>query len=294
MSSATETLTLGRAGRAPRPWWVLPERWRNPIGMAGAIIVLLTVVVAVAAPLIAPYSPDAQDSERLLPPSWDNLMGTDELGRDTFSRVVFGARVSLQVGIISVFIALLFGAIFGIAAGFYQGRLDAWLMRVVDIMFAFPGLVLAIVIAGLLGASRTNAMIAIGVIYAPAFARVIRGSVLSIMSEPYIEAGRVAGATNRVLIWRYVGPNIVAPLIVMISVYLSSAILSEAALSFLGLGTQPPEPAWGGMLNLARTYMEISPWMAIFPGLAIMIVVMGFNFLGDGLRDVLDPRLRDR
>jgi peptide/nickel transport system permease protein len=262
--------------------------------MVGAAIVLLTVIVALAAPLIAPYDPDAQDSERLLPPSWTNLMGTDELGRDTFSRIVFGARVSLQVGIISVFIALVIGAIFGIAAGFFQGRIDAWMMRGVDIMFAFPGLVLAIVIAGLLGASRTNAMIAIGLVYAPAFARVIRGSTLSVMSEPYVEAGRVIGATNPRLIWQYVSPNIVAPLIVMISVYLSSAILSEAALSFLGLGTQPPEPAWGGMLNLARTYMEISPWMAIFPGLAIMIVVLGFNFLGDGLRDVLDPRLRER
>jgi peptide/nickel transport system permease protein len=292
MSSATDTLTLDRVRRSARLWWQLPDRWRNPIGLVGAAVVLLTVVVALAAPLIAPYDPDAQDSERLLPPSVTNLMGTDELGRDTFSRIVFGTRVSLQVGIVSVFIALLIGAVFGIAAGFLQGRTDAWLMRGVDIMFAFPGLVLAIVIAGLLGASRTNAMIAIGLVYAPAFARVIRGSVLSIMSEPYVEAGRVVGATNGRLVRQYVLPNIVAPLIVMISVYLSSAILAEAALSFLGLGTQPPEPAWGGMLNLARTYMEISPWMAIFPGLAIMIVVMGFNFLGDGLRDILDPRLR--
>jgi peptide/nickel transport system permease protein len=292
MSGATDTLTIGRVERSTRAWWTLPQRWRNPIGLVGAAVVLLTVVVALAAPLIAPYDPDAQESERLLPPSGTNLMGTDELGRDTFSRIVFGARVSLQVGIISVFIALLIGAIFGITAGFLQGRVDAWLMRGVDIMFAFPGLVLAIVIAGLLGASRTNAMIAIGLVYAPAFARVIRGSVLSIMSEPYVEAGRVVGATNGRLVRQYVLPNIVAPLIVMVSVYLSSAILSEAALSFLGLGTQPPEPAWGGMLNLARTYMEISPWMAIFPGLAIMIVVLGFNFLGDGLRDILDPRLR--
>ncbi len=185
-------------------------------------------------------------------------MGTDKLGHDTFSRIVFGARVSLQVGIISVFIALLIGAVFGIAAGFLQGRTDAWLMRGVDIMFAFPGLVLAIVIAGLLGASRTNAMIAIGLVYAPAFARVIRGSVLSVMSEPYVEAGRVVGSTNGRLVRQYVIPNIIAPLIVMISVYLSSAILSEAALSFLGLGTQPPEPAWGGMLNLAHLHGDFA------------------------------------
>ncbi|MBL8129577.1 MAG: ABC transporter permease [Thermomicrobiales bacterium] len=292
MSSTANVLTLDIGNRPARPWWVVPQRWRNPIGIVGAVVVLLTIVVAIAAPLIAPYDPDAQLATRLLPPSREHLMGTDELGRDTFSRIVFGARVSLQVGIISVFIALLIGAILGVAAGFFGGRLDSWLMRGVDIMFAFPGLVLAIVIAGLLGASRTNAMIAIGLVYAPAFARVIRGSVLSVMSEPYVEAGRVVGSTNPRLVQRYVLPNIVAPLIVMTSVYLSSAILSEAALSFLGLGTQPPEPAWGGMLNLARTYMEISPWMAIFPGLAIMIVVLGFNFLGDGLRDVLDPRLR--
>jgi peptide/nickel transport system permease protein len=293
MSSMADSLTLGRVGRPSRPWWRLPERWRNPIGMMGAAIVALTILVAAAAPLIAPYDPDAQESTRLLPPSAANLMGTDELGRDTFSRIVFGARVSLQVGIISVVIALIIGALLGVAAGFFQGRIDAWLMRGVDIMFAFPGLVLAIVIAGLLGASRTNAMIAIGLVYAPAFARVVRGSVLAVMSEAYVEAGRVVGATNWRLVRQYVLPNIVAPLIVMISVYLSSAILSEAALSFLGLGTQPPEPSWGGMLNLARTYMEISPWMAIFPGLAIMIVVLGFNFLGDGLRDILDPRLRE-
>jgi peptide/nickel transport system permease protein len=292
MSSAVNVLTLDIDDRPRRAWWVVPRRWRNPIGIVGAVVVLLTIVVAIAAPLIAPYDPDAQLATRLLPPSSEHLMGTDELGRDTFSRIVYGARVSLQVGIVSVFIALLVGAFLGVAAGFFGGRLDSWLMRGVDIMFAFPGLVLAIVIAGLLGASRNNAMIAIGLVYAPAFARVIRGSVLSVMSEPYVEAGRVVGSTNGRLVQRYVLPNIVAPLIVMTSVYLSSAILSEAALSFLGLGTQPPEPAWGGMLNLARTYMEISPWMAIFPGLAIMIVVLGFNFLGDGLRDVLDPRLR--
>jgi peptide/nickel transport system permease protein len=272
----------------------IPPKWRNPIGILRAVIVLLTILIAIAAPLIAPYSPSSQESVRLLGPSLDNPLGTDELGRDTLSRIIYGARVSLQVGVISVFIALAIGTYIGVAAGFYGGLVDTLLMRFVDILFAFPGLVLAIVIAGLLGASRTNAMIAIGIVYAPAFARVIRGSVLAVMSEPYVEAGRVAGATNWRLVRYAVLPNIVAPVIVMVTVYLSSAILSEAALSFLGLGTQPPEPSWGGMLNLARTYMQISPWMAIFPGLAIMIVVLGFNFLGDGLRDVLDPRMRER
>jgi len=167
-------------------------------------------------------------------------------------------------------------------------------MRFVDVLFAFPGLVLAIVISGLLGANRTNAMIAIGVIYAPAFARVVRSAVLSVMSEPYMDAGRVIGSSSFRLMRLHLLPNIMAPMIVMVTVYLSSAILAEAALSFLGLGTQPPEPSWGGMLSIARRYMELSPWMAIFPGLAIMLIVMGFNFLGDGLRDVLDPRLQER
>jgi len=291
---ASDTLTHGRVARETVPWWRLPKRWRNPIGIVGAVIVLLTILLALFAPLIAPFSPDSQESDRLLGPSWTNLMGTDELGRDTFSRIVYGSRVSLQVGIIAVVIALVAGGLLGMVAGYFGGRLDSWLMRLVDIMFAFPGLVLAIVIAGLLGASRTNAMIAIGAIYAPAFARVVRGAVLSVMSEPYVDAGRVIGSGSGRLIRLHVLPNIMAPLIVMTTVYLSSAILSEAALSFLGLGTQPPEPSWGGMLSSARTYMELSPWMAIFPGFAIMIVVLGFNFLGDGLRDVLDPRLQER
>lgn len=271
----------------------VPRKWRNPIGIIGAAIILFTVAVALAAPLVAPYPPADQRARRLLPPSNAHLMGTDELGRDTFSRIIYGAQVSLQVGMIAVLIALVLGTFLGVVSGFFGGRVDTWLMRCVDVLFAFPGLILAIVIAGLLGPSRHNAMIAIGVVYAPAFARVIRGSVLSVMSEPYLEAGRVLGAGNFWLIRRYVLPNIVAPLIVLTTVYLSTAILSEAALSFLGLGAQPPEPSWGGMLNIARTYMEIAPWMAIFPGLAIMLVVLGFNFLGDGLRDVLDPRLRE-
>jgi peptide/nickel transport system permease protein len=271
----------------------IARKWRNPIGIIGAAIILLTIFVAIFAPLISPYSPSEQPAKRLLPPSRAHLMGTDELGRDTFSRIIYGSRVSLQVGIIAVVIALVIGLMIGIAAGFFGGRADTLLMRGVDIMFAFPGLILAIVIAGLLGPSRRNAMIAIGIVYAPAFARVIRGSVLSVVSEPYLEAGRVLGARSGWLIRRYVMPNILAPLIVLTTVYLSTAILSEAALSFLGLGAQPPEPSWGGMLNIARTYMERSPWMAIFPGVAIMVVVLGFNFLGDGLRDVLDPRLRE-
>ncbi len=268
------------------------QRWRNPIGILGAVVILITVLVAVGAPLVAPFEPASQAHKRLLAPGAPYLMGTDELGRDTFSRIVFGARVSLQVGALAVTIALVLGTSLGLLGGFYGGRLDDALMRLVDIMFAFPGIVLAIVIAGLLGPSRNNAMLAIGIVYAPAFARVVRGSVISVMAEPYMESTRVMGASDWRAIRLHVLPNVLAPLIVMVSVYLSQAILSEAALSFLGLGTQPPEPSWGGMLSASRSYMELAPWMAIFPGAAIMLVVLGFNFLGDGLRDVLDPRLR--
>lgn len=266
----------------------------NPIGMVGAVIVMATIVIAIAAPLIAPYDPANQDADRLLGPSSAHLIGTDELGRDTFSRIVYGSRVSLQVGIIAVGVSLLLGGLLGIMSGFFGGMVDNLIMRFVDILFAFPGLILAIVISGLLGPSSRNAMIAIGVIYAPAFARVIRSSVLSVQNELYVEAARVAGANNAKVIRSHILPNIVAPMIVLVTVYLSGAILAEAGLSFLGLGTQPPEPSWGGMLNAARTYMEINVWMAIAPGFAIMIVVLGLNFLGDGLRDVLDPRLRTR
>lgn len=294
VTTTPDVMLEGRAARTETPWWKFPKRWRNPIGIAGAIIVLATVLIAIFAPLIAPYDPASQGSIRLLAPSWEHLMGTDELGRDTFSRIVYGSRVSLQVGILAVTISLIVGGILGLIAGYFGGWADAWTMRLVDIMFAFPGIVLAIVISGLLGPSRRNAMIAIGIIYAPAFARVVRGSVLAVKSEVYMEAARVLGAGHWRLVRQHVIPNVLAPMIVLTTLYLSSAILSEAALSFLGLGTQPPEPTWGGMLNIARTYMEISPWMAIFPGLAIAILVLGFNFLGDGLRDILDPRLRDR
>jgi len=299
MTSTQATVPLSGTGAAIGPSTPARRRrsqgvqiLRNPIGICGAIIVLATIVAAVAAPLLAHYDPASQAARRLLPPSTDHFFGTDQLGRDTFSRIVYGARVSLEVGIVAVGIALIVGCVLGIVCGFYGGRLDDLLMRLVDVMSAFPSLVLAIVIAGLVGPSRNTAMVAIGVVYAPAFARVVRGAVLAVRAEPYMESARVVGAQDWRMIRYHVLPNILAPLIVLVSVYLSQAILSEAALSFLGLGTQPPEPSWGGMLSEARQYMQLSPWMAIFPGFMIMLAVMGFNFLGDGLRDVLDPRLR--
>jgi peptide/nickel transport system permease protein len=218
-------------------------------------------------------------------------MGTDELGRDELARIIHGAQVSLQVGLIAVGIALVAGTLLGLIAGYYRGWVDSVLMRLVDLMFALPGLVLAIVIAGLLGPSRRNAMIAIGIVITPAFARVVRGAVLEVMGFPYIESTRALGASGRRVMTRHLLPNIVAPLTVLVTVYLGTAILAEAALSFLGLGTQPPEASWGGMLNTARSYIDAAWWLSVFPGAAIMLVVLGFNFLGDGLRDILDPRL---
>jgi peptide/nickel transport system permease protein len=269
---------------------VIPQRWRNPIGIVGAVIVGFCMLTALFGRFIWTLDPNAPISDRLLGPSRTHPFGTDDLGRDTLARVIHGAQVSLQVGAIAISIALVAGTLIGLIAGYRGGIVDLLLMRVVDIMFAFPGIVLAIVIAGLLGANRRNAMIAIGVIITPAFARVVRAAVLEVMGFPFIESARALGGGSIRIMVRHLIPNILAPLIVLTTVYFSTAILSEATLSFLGLGTQPPEAAWGNMLATARSYIDQSVWMSIFPGLAIMIVVMGFNFLGDGLRDVLDPR----
>jgi peptide/nickel transport system permease protein len=266
-------------------------RWSNPIGIVGALIVGFVILVAVFGQFVWTIDPDAQDYERLIAPNWTNPMGTDELGRDIMARIIHGARVSLQVGFISVGIAMFFGTTLGLIAGYYKGVTDGLLMRLVDIMFSIPGLVLAILIAGLLGPSRRNAMIAIGIIIIPVFARVIRGAVLEVMGFPYIESARALGAPGSRIMRKHVLPNVVAPLIVLVTVYLSVAILAEAALSFLGLGTQPPEASWGSMLSTSRSYLDFAPWYSIFPGAAIALVVLGFNFLGDGLRDILDPRL---
>jgi peptide/nickel transport system permease protein len=287
----------GPAGASPA-WDALPRqrlaflgKWRNPIGLVGAAIIAFNVFVAVLGPYIWTIDPDAQEADRLLPPSWDNPMGTDELGRDVLARIIHGAQVSLQVGAIAVGIALVVGTTLGLLAGYHRGFVDGILMRVVDLMFALPGLVFAIVIAGLLGPSRRNAMIAIGIVITPAFARVVRGAVLEVMGYPYIESTRALGAGGLRLMGRHLLPNIIAPLTVLVTVYLGTAILAEAGLSFLGLGTQPPEASWGGMLNTARSYIDLAWWLSVFPGLAIMLAVLGFNFLGDGLRDILDPRL---
>lgn len=265
---------------------------QNTIGLIGAALIALVVAVALLAPLLAPYGPAELVGRRLLPPGQGHPLGTDELGRDVLSRIVYGARVSLYVGVIAVGLASLLGGLLGVLAGYVGGWLDGALTALIDILLAFPGLVLAIVIAGLLGPSITNAMVAIGIISTPVYARIARTAVVVVKSELYVDAARVVGGGAAHIIRQHILPNIAAPLIVQTSLLFSTAVLAEAALSFLGLGIQPPDPSWGSMLNGSRRFMETAPWLAIAPGFSIMLVVLGFNFLGDGMRDALDPRLR--
>jgi peptide/nickel transport system permease protein len=265
---------------------------RSPAAAIGAALILGVVLVALGAGVIAPHNPVAQIAQPLLAPGKEYFAGSDELGRDELSRLIYGARISLYVGILSVSIALALGATSGIAAGFYGGWLDNVLMRAMDVLFSLPAIVLAIAITSILGPSLTNAMIAIGIVYAPTFARIARGPTLAVVNLTYIEAARAVGVPNQRIMLRHVLPNVSPPLLVQTTISLSTAILTEAALSFLGLGTQPPVASWGLMLSAARQYMLIDPWIAILPGVAIALTVLGFNLLGDGMRDVLDPRLR--
>jgi peptide/nickel transport system permease protein len=271
---------------------VLLMAWRAPSVLIGCTIVGTVVSVALLAPVLAPRDPLAQIATPLMAPGARFPAGTDELGRDELSRLFFGARVSLIVSAISVGIALVLGGTPGILAGYYGGWVDNVVMRVMDLLFSMPALVLAIAIAAILGPGVINVAIAIGIVYAPTFARIARGPTLSVTRLPYIEAARALGARTPLIVLRHVLPNVSAPLLVQTTVSLSTAILTEASLSFLGLGSQPPTPSWGLMLSDARQYMLMDPWIAIFPGCAIALTVLGFNLLGDGLRDLFDPRLR--
>jgi peptide/nickel transport system permease protein len=281
-------LDPARAARAR----LLRTLWGTPVALIGAALVGVVVVVALTAPVLAPYAPAAQIAKPLLPPGSTYLLGTDEFGRDELSRLIWGARVSLYVGGLAVLIALALGATAGVVAGYFGGWIDDVVMRVMDVVLSLPALVLAIAITSVLGPTLTNAMLAIGLVYAPTFARVARGPTLTVVQVPFIEAARSIGASTWRIIARHVLPNVMAPILVQMTVSFSTAILTEAALSFLGLGTQPPTASWGLMLSAARQYMLIHPWIAVLPGSAIAVTVLGFNLLGDGLRDLLDPRMR--
>jgi ABC-type dipeptide/oligopeptide/nickel transport system permease subunit len=267
---------------------------RQRLPMAGVIVVTLLTLMSIVGPWLLTTSPIAQDVEAVLdPPSADHWFGTDELGRDIFARVVYGGRVSLQVGIISTLIALVIGTGLGMVAGYWGGSfLDNAIMRGIDALLAFPSLVLAIAITAVLGPNLQNAMLAIGIVNIPSFARLVRGQVLSIGPMEYIQAARTLGATDaRILTW-HVLPNTLGPIVVLASLRLAFAVLAEASLSFLGLGAQPPIPTWGSMLNFGRSYLEQQPWVSFFPGMAIFLTVLGFSVIGDGLRDTLDPRMK--
>lgn len=276
------------------PWDTALRLVKRPAGAVGASIVGLLVVLAVAAPLLAPFDPVDQPAERLLGPNSAYLLGTDQFGRDILSRIIYGARVALLVGVISVGIALAVGGVLGVISGYYLGVVDSVIQRVVDTMLAFPSLILIIAISSVLGPSMATAMFAIGIVQSSGFARIIRAPVLVVMQEQYVEGARAIGAHPVTIMRRYLLPNIAAPLIVQTTLALSGAILAEAGLSFLGLGTQPPDPSWGTMLGDGRKYMELAPAVAVFPGIAISLAVLGFNLLGDALRDQLDPTLRQR
>lgn len=266
---------------------------RRPLALAGGAVILAFALIAAAAPLLAPHAPSATDFLAVRqPPSALYPLGTDDVGRDVLSRVIFGARASLLAGVISVAIALLAGVPLGLVAGYYQGRIDEALMRFTDALLSFPFLILAVALAAAFGPSLTNAMVAIGIAAAPTFIRLTRGQVLAVKAEDYVQAARALGASDGRIIVRNVLPNIMAPLLVQASLTIAQAIIAESSLSFLGLGVQPPTPSWGGMLNTAKNFMSQAPWMAVWPGLAICVTVLGFNLLGDGLRDALDPRDR--
>ncbi|MBV7332410.1 ABC transporter permease [Chloroflexi bacterium TSY] len=270
----------------------LRQLMRNRAAVVGMAIIILLIVIAILAPLIAPYDPIKQSRDNLAPPSITHLMGTDLVGRDIFSRILHGARLSLLVGLISVGIGAISGVLLGLLAGYYGSWLDMLEMRLIDILLAFPGLLLALSIITILGPSLVNLMIAVGISSIPEYARLVRGAVLSAKENVYVDAAHVVGCKGTRVMFQHILPNVVASVIVLATLGVGRAILLGAALSFLGLGAQPPTPEWGAMLSSGRDYLRRAWWVTTFPGMAITITVLAVNMLGDGLRDALDPRLR--
>lgn len=264
---------------------------RNPLSAFGALFILVFAVMTLAAPLLATHDPMALGiTDRLQPPSPQHLLGTDHYGRDIYSRVLYGSRISMRVAVIASLLALTTGTLLGLVSGMAGGRLDNLLMRLNDVLLAFPGLLLAIGISAALGTGERSIILALWMVYLPRFARLCRAAVLQVKGLDYVQAAQSLGAGVPRVALRHVGPNIVSPLIIQASVYFSEMILAEAALSFLGLGAPPPTPSWGNILSEGRNYMRLAPWISVFPGLFILFSVLGINLLGDGLRDVLDPR----
>ncbi len=278
----------------------LSQLWRNKTAVAGLFIITAFILCGILAPYLSPHNPiETALYDQLKPPAWRdggstvNLLGTDDLGRDILSRIIYGARVSLLVAVVSVGLAFCVGTFFGCIAGYYKGKPDTLIMRIVDMILSFPYILLAIVVVAYLGPSLQNAMIAIAITYVPRFARIVRGSVLEECEKDYVMAARSIGAKDLRIIFIAILPNCMGPLIVQTTLSFASAILDAAALSFLGLGAQPPTPEWGADIARSRALILRASWVMTFPGMAILLAVLGFNLLGDGLRDALDPRLRD-
>ena len=267
---------------------------RNTGATIGALLLLALVALALLAPVLAHRDPiKINPPDGLKPPGKEFWFGTDQFGRDVYSRVIWGARLSLRVGVVAVLISVGGGVPLGLAAGYYGGWLDMAIMRLIDLMLAFPGILLALVIVTILGPGLSNVMLAVGIYGIPSYARVVRGSVLVVRGQPFVEAAQAVGCPAARVVARHLLPNVVAPIIVLSSLNVAGAILTSAALSFLGLGAQPPTPEWGALLNAGRDWVRDAWWLTTFPGLAIMLTVLAINMLGDGLRDVLDPQLRD-
>ena len=278
----------------------LSQLWRNKTAVAGLIIITVFIFCGILAPYLSPHDPlEVSLYDQIKPPvwhatgTWNNILGTDDLGRDILSRLIYGARVSLAVAVFSVGLAFFFGTLLGCISGYYKGSLDSIIMRIMDMILSFPYILLAIVVVAYLGPSLRNAMIAIAITYVPRFARIVRGSVLEECEKDYVTSEHAVGARDWRIIFIAILPNCLGPLIVQTTLSCASAILDAAALSFLGLGAQPPTPEWGAMIAQSRGLILRASWVMTFPGLAILFAVLGFNLLGDGLRDALDPRLRD-
>lgn len=273
--------------------WRLRPLVRHPLVLGGLLLVVFFAVVALMADVIAPADPIAMNAAKAIePPSFAAPFGTDRFGRDVLSRAIYGARASLFVGIGSIVIAGLVGTVIGLLSGYFGGAVDDVLGRIMDVFFTFPSLILAIAISVALGLGTQNALLAIAITYWPAFGRVVRGATMAERSKDYVEAARVLGASGLRVMLVHLLPNVLSPIIVQLTIAISQAIIIESSLSYLGLGTQPPTPSWGTMINEGRTFLDTAPWISVFPGAAIMGAVLAFNLLGDGLRDILDPRSR--
>lgn len=300
MNNEANTLFAPSSGRTKErekrrsPWWEVWRRLRrNKAAVAGMSVVIILVFVAIFAPLLASYDPNQTNIRaRLQGPSSEHPLGTDNFGRDMLSRIIYGSRISLYVGFVAVGIGAIFGGILGAIGGYYGGRLDNFIMRCMDVLLAIPQIILAIAIVGALGTSLLNLMIAVGISQLPRYARVVRASALTVRGQEFVEAARAVGASDTRIILENILPNCMAPIIVQSTLGVAQAILSAAALSFLGLGIQPPTAEWGSMLSSGRQFLRNAPYLTFFPGLAISIVVLALNIFGDGLRDSLDPKLR--